>query len=332
VREPLFKKVFSELNDQERLLELIFYASLAPSTLNTQPWLFKIKGLSIEVVPNKSRQLAVSDKDGREMYISIGAAVQNLLLAAEAHGLSYTTEIKNEGGLTNILVSFTNLKETNNDKPTLEALLRRHTNRSPFDKTPLPTNVVESIRAMGSQKIKVNIISDAETKNQITAIAGKAISAAFSDKKFTKELSHWMKPSLQKYKDGMPGYYIGIPWLISFFLPWIIRHKNLREAQKVINENYIQNCSEVVVLTGSDDTPSAWIEAGQIFEKIAILAEKENIKVGVLTAPIEIGQFYKDLQQVIKTPERPHMFFRLGYSNVLPKFSPRIPINNLIIP
>ena len=61
-------------------------ASAAPSIHNTQPWLFRPRGRCVDVLVDRRRQLATLDPDGREMFVSVGAAVFNLRVAVRAGG------------------------------------------------------------------------------------------------------------------------------------------------------------------------------------------------------------------------------------------------------
>ena len=71
--------------------EIIRCAVRAPSGHNTQPWRFKIDGDTINVTPDFGCALPVVDPDNREMYISLGCAMENMMVVAhhfgyEAHG------------------------------------------------------------------------------------------------------------------------------------------------------------------------------------------------------------------------------------------------------
>ncbi|MEJ3748938.1 hypothetical protein WEI85_37420 [Actinomycetes bacterium KLBMP 9797] len=61
-------------------------ATRAPSIHNTQPWWFQTRGRDIDVYVDRARQLAVLDPSGRQLLMSVGAAVFNLRLALLARG------------------------------------------------------------------------------------------------------------------------------------------------------------------------------------------------------------------------------------------------------
>jgi nitroreductase len=75
---------------------LLRYAILAPSVRNTQPWAFSVQGNRIHLIADFRKTQPVADPDRRELYISIGCALENLLVAAEhfglGHGIAYFPE------------------------------------------------------------------------------------------------------------------------------------------------------------------------------------------------------------------------------------------------
>ena len=65
-----------------KLRELVRLATLAPSSHNTQPWKFKIAADNIRIYPDLTRRIPAVDPDDRELWISLGSTLGNLLAAA----------------------------------------------------------------------------------------------------------------------------------------------------------------------------------------------------------------------------------------------------------
>src|SRR5215470_11008988 len=76
-------------NTTQKMSFLLRYAILAPSSHNTQPWKFSIRDNEIGVHINTDRWLKVADSDRRELHISVGCALENLLIAAEHFGYGH---------------------------------------------------------------------------------------------------------------------------------------------------------------------------------------------------------------------------------------------------
>src|SRR5258707_1068424 len=61
-------------------------ATRAPSIHNSQPWLFRLRAGGIDVLADRQRRLRAIDPRGRELLISVGAAILNLRVAILGHG------------------------------------------------------------------------------------------------------------------------------------------------------------------------------------------------------------------------------------------------------
>ena len=68
---------------------LLECAMLAPSSHDTQPWELVARGNTVEVRADLGRWLRVADPQRRELYISLGCALENLLIAAERLGFGH---------------------------------------------------------------------------------------------------------------------------------------------------------------------------------------------------------------------------------------------------
>ncbi len=324
---------FSNLQtNQDKLEFLILLATLAPSAHNTQPWLFKIKDQSIFISANVDRKLPYSDQHHRQLFLSIGAAISNLMHAADYYGLKY--EIQYSEPVTDVsiaVISFLSLEPTNINIKGLRSIVTRKTNRLPFLNKDIDQNILDQLQTVCISDSKVIFIQDKEKQLELQKIITDSVDTAFSDKKFTNELSHWIKPSSSKYRDGMPGYTIGVPKLLSFLLPFMIRNFNLRGMQKKMHLDWLRNSSVYGAILTKGDSSRSWLDAGISFENIALSAEQLDLKIGIIGAPIEIGEYYKNIQQALSTTDRPQMFFRIGYAKDMPHFSPRINYKETII-
>ena len=72
--------------DETLLTRIVSDAVRAPSSHNTQPWLFRTDGDVIELWADRTRALPVNDPEDRELLISCGCALLNLRLSAEQSG------------------------------------------------------------------------------------------------------------------------------------------------------------------------------------------------------------------------------------------------------
>jgi hypothetical protein len=81
-REPLV----SATGGGPPIRELIRYATLAANGHNAQAWQFMIEGNAIQIHLDRKRRLPAVDPNEREMWISLGCALENMGIAARNEG------------------------------------------------------------------------------------------------------------------------------------------------------------------------------------------------------------------------------------------------------
>ena len=90
--EVKIEDFFHLKSNLERLRFLLNFAVLAPSSHNSQPWKFRVSENEILVEPNRDRALPSSDTNNRQLFISLGCAVENILIAADYYGFETLVE------------------------------------------------------------------------------------------------------------------------------------------------------------------------------------------------------------------------------------------------
>ena len=122
-------------------LTLITAATQAPSGHNSQPWWFETSEHSIVIKPNFEKALPAVDSQHRELFISLGCALENLCL--EASQLHYHTEvsISDEGVITVGLQQ----SATVTPNPLAEVIAKRQTNRSEYDHKRIDPALLQSL-------------------------------------------------------------------------------------------------------------------------------------------------------------------------------------------
>lgn len=319
---------FAPLSNSKKLEFLVMLSSLAPSAHNTQPWQYLLSDKSIMVQPNLERKLPYSDRENRQLFLSLGAAIENLVLASAGYGLKFQTNFDFNSGA--FQINYENLEIGTINTNLLKAIISRQTNRLPFEKRIIDSDVLKQLTDEAESGVEIRFISDEATKSALRKVVEESVRAAFQDNQFTSELSNWIKPSNKKYQLGMPGYTIGVPVLFSYLLPFLIKHFDLRNMQAKMHNDWLLNAPTYGIITSDGDDIEAWQKSGMSFEKMALHAEQLGLKIGIIGAPIETGDHYIGLQKAIQTNHRPQMFFRIGYGRRMPHNSPRLSLNKIL--
>lgn len=84
----------------ERLAELVRMATLAPNSHNTQGWSFTPLLDGVRVAVDLARRTPVVDPDDHHLFVSLGAAVETLIIAATAYGITATPQVATDGTVT----------------------------------------------------------------------------------------------------------------------------------------------------------------------------------------------------------------------------------------
>ena len=308
--------------DIDRLKFLLNFAVLAPSSHNSQPWKFIIKKNNITIKPEFGRALASSDKNHRQLFISIGCALENLLVAADyynfkaisTYGLGVSTNFQKKSFL-----SF------HHKDHLLFSIPKRRTNRNEY-RSQIPDQAfLDRIKSLTQTNIQINFVSEKSKKDAIANIVNKAMMTAMDDKEFRKELSQYVKSNITHSPIGMPGTGLGIPTPVSIIAPIMLRYINMSKLSKKKDDKLLKEHTPLFgIISTSEDREKDWIKTGQLYERIALEAERCNIKTHPLAAAIQIGEFYKELQNILQTAFRPQFFFRLGYYDKIVSPSPRL--------
>jgi hypothetical protein len=315
---------------KDRLLVLISYAVLAPSSHNAQPWKFKIRKNKIFVYESEERSLPTNDVVGRQANISLGCALETIIIAANHFSLNtkvkYTSKNNNK-----IVAELSFVKSTvgkkSNKEPLFQLISRRFTDRGMYTNKFPDSRYLKKVALMSNKQFKIHFIKEPEQKKNAASLVLDAMSLAMDDSVFREELSHYIKSSNTKSKIGMPGFTIGLPFLPSLLAPYLIRKLNMSKLTRKKDQILLNEGTPMFgVITSEKDDANSQVEIGRMYMKIALEAEKVGLKTHVMAAAIEVKGFYKELQKLLKTKNRPELFFRVGYPMNARKFahSPRL--------
>ena len=324
-----------EDNQMQQMKELIRYATLAPSGHNTQPWKFSIEENSIRIFPDFNRQLPVVDPDHRELYISLGCALENLVIAARYAG--YDSEIEYfPAGEPDECLSV-NLKrfKAAEDNILFQAIPERHTNRREYDRQQVPTEDLKKLESVPKENgVTSLVLTEPGTIGQIIELVKEGNNIQMNDDAFMDELVSWIRFSdaeAEKYRDGLTsramGRSLAPSWLGRLFMNLFVSAKN----QSKTDEKNIQSSSALLVMVSDNNDKKSWVDVGRSFERIALTLTTMNIKNAHLNQPCELPQLKAQLQNHLALGNAHlQLLLRIGYAEPLPH-SPRRTVEQVLI-
>lgn len=105
-------------------------AVLAASPHNTQPWAFGVGADAIDVFLDDTRGTGAVDPLGREQYIGLGCALENLVLGSRARGLRPAVTLLPDGTGGGRVAQVALAADTPQPSPLYDAIGRRHAGRT----------------------------------------------------------------------------------------------------------------------------------------------------------------------------------------------------------
>lgn len=310
---------------KEKMRFLLRYAVLAPSSLNTQPWEFKLTNNSIVVLADKSKRLKVADPTMRDFYISIGCAITNIIEAAE--GLSLETDLKliNTYRLDRCAEIFVreSSKEPNKDS-LIDFIPHRFSDKGLYNKKSLAKSTYDTLAHISNNSCSVILISDSSIKSEIINLAVEADRRIMSNIQFREEISRWLIPNFSNSTLGMPGFTMGLNLFQSIVSPYIVRgFKNFADIQSKRDREVLLSSPYLGIVSTDIEEKINLLEAGMLYEKMCLYATKSSVRINPLSAIIEFEVGKDKLRTLFGSKRIPVMFFRVGYSNNKEIHSPR---------
>ncbi len=324
----------TDMTDKGDIYKILHYASLAGSSHNSQPWKTEVYGEdSILVYADSSRILSVVDKTGRELYISIGAFVENLSIAADCFGYQTAIHLSDfEGHPAEPVASVQLFKsDLKMDDFNLTDIEQRTTLRIPFDTIPVQKPDWEKLVCLDTSAIHFISSATAEgkfiAKNELEAYAIQSRNEQAKD-----ELAKWIRFSnkdVNEKRDGLTPAGMGITGIGGFFVRNFFKPEDSKKETFVAQgiektKKQTENCGGWIIITQENDNLAACVNVGRLYERINLSCRKLNLGFHPMNQIIEEDAFENKLNSELNLKGRILFVARIGYVNEYPApVSPR---------
>ncbi|MFI7119797.1 Acg family FMN-binding oxidoreductase [Amycolatopsis sp. NPDC049868] len=308
--------------NSEQVNSVLRSAMLAPSTHNTQPWLFRCTGTGIELHADPRRILPVTDPDGRELVLSCGAALFTLRTAIHALGFHPATTLMPSRADPDLLAVVRPLAERMPDQKVVRlarAIPRRRTNRRPFLSSVVPKPTLTTLRHAAELEHAWMSNLDAEQCLLLHDLTARARRKQLADPAFLAELGRWTGLGASA-RDGVPSYATeGSPadesWLLDEF------GETAGDPRPV----------PLVVAIGSlTDDRLDRLQAGQAMQRVLLTATASGLDASFISPPIMVREARAELRRLLGCGVWPQVLLRVGYGSPLP-WTPRRPLNDVLL-
>jgi hypothetical protein len=303
---------------------------LAANGHNTQPWRFAIKENAIEIHPDYTRRLPVVDPDDRELWISLGCALENLIVAARAAG--YAPEVTYPDVADFIHVRLT--ADTPQTNPLFDAIPLRQNTRSEYDGQFIKSDDLDQAQALPLEPgVLLRFITSQTDLETVLEYVNQGNLSQYTDKSFRDELIYWLRFNKKEALASLDGLYSrcsGNPevprWLGQIFIAGI---KSQQQAD--LDAKKLRSSPGAIVFASDSENKTAWVRTGQVYERMALKMTSLNIKSAFLNQPIEVADIRGQFQSAIGIGKAlPQLLVRFGYADPMPR-SLRRPVERALL-
>ncbi len=285
-------------------LALVAAGILAANPHDSQPWLFGVSANAIEIFADLTRNLGAMDAYLREMHLSLGGAIENMVLAAGPNGYAAELEVK-PGSLaapteprTRVHVATVRLTERGRAAPDslYRAMPDRHTNRYAYDRDrALPEDWRDFAAHVGvGDDIGVFLFADGEPRRLFDAAVVEATEAVIADKAMIADSDRWFRASsaeIDAHRDGPTLDAAGLPFLTLTFARLFPVSPETSHKAWLDQTRDVQVASAPVVgliaVRDRYDRVGA-IAAGRAWQRLHLSATAHGMAMQPLNQPIEM--------------------------------------------
>lgn len=332
----------SGLGDKDELYQILYYASLAGSSHNSQPWKVEVFGNdSILVFADTTRKLPIVDPTSRELYISVGAFIENLYKTASVYG--YETDIKinhlSAWSLAPVASIYLTKSETKKEESDLREIKLRTTLRIPFDTIPIKQD--DWMVLVSGDTINIHYLSAGSEKGEyIKQKEIESYTQQAKNKNAQDELASWIRFSnkdVKEKQDGLTTAGMGIKGIGGFVVRNFFNPEDSKKESFVtqgIEKTKLQaeNCGGWIVLTQPSENIQSWINTGRLYQSVHLKCRKMNIGFQPMNQLIEEPGFEKETNTFLGLNGKVMFIARIGYVKDFPApVSVRRPVESFTV-
>lgn len=221
-------------NKQRGPMALVAAAILAANAHNTQAWVFPVSSQQIDVFADSSRNIGAVDPFRREMHVSLGTALENLLQAAPANGYTAKLQLLPSPGQPLHVASVALTPGPRRRSELYEQIPHRHTDRTAYTAQPVRSESLTQMSGLGADLPgpRVYWFTSQSDRSRISALMIAAAQALTEDRQQSVDDNRWFRhdwDAIQRYKDGLTIDAQGLPELtaaVAKMLPATSRQYN----------------------------------------------------------------------------------------------------------
>jgi hypothetical protein len=331
--------------------QMVRAAILASNPHNSQPWRFRIGADTIDVFADRRRNIGSIDPYLREMHIGLGCALENLMLAAPAAGVSCEAVLLPDAADPTHVARVHLRSQQTTPSVLYRAIPMRHTNRGPYHDRLVAPALLRELQMQGSDlpRVTVRWVNDAAGLRRLSELIVQATQAIIEDREQSRDSAAWFRAdwhAIQRHRDGLTIDAQALPdWLraAAKVLPPVSQERadrvwldNTRDIQVATAAAY-----GLIVARNSEDNADR-MQGGRLWQRIQLHGVTRGLAMQPLNQLPEradrerslgIGSLFgATLNDVLDDSAwQVLMPFRVGYPVMAARRSPRRHIEEVML-
>lgn len=314
-------------------------ASLAASSHNMQPWVVRVlEPRHWVVAADPARRLPAVDPDNREPILSVGAFLENLVLAAGAEGYEVELEYLTEDRFAHELVEV-RLREAEPTGYPLDRITSRRTLRGGYSDRPLSDAHVATLLEPFRGQARF-FAQDSEVGRHLRENTVEAFRQQTWRDDAQGELAQWIHFDAARARRegaGLTTQTMEITGLAGWFV------RTFYDQEKVMSDGFrkkgIQGVAQQVDHAGGwmvtwapDLSVPALLDAGRQLQNMLLRVREMGIAVHPMTQMIQESPWKHELASRLEIPGAPQLVLRIGYVGSYPEpVSLRRPLQHFVV-
>jgi nitroreductase len=334
-------------DEQAGVRALVAAAIHAPSSHNAQPWRFEVSDDGIDLHADPRRHIGAVDPFARERDTSLGAALENLVIAARANGSAPQVELLPAGPDRSHVARIRLLPAREAHDPLYPQIARRRTNRYAYAQgravAPAALRAMAALGDPATTQARLFWFTDRRSRLRLGELLVAATEALIDDPAQSASDYAWLRlrwDELQRRRDGITLDAAGLPDLtvaLGKLLPaqsqaasgdaWL-------EATRVRHTRTAAGYGIVAVRDVADRRHR--LEGGRLLERIHLWATGHDVALHHMNQLTERAdreqqlaltpRFGDALRDLVPSGWQALATFRVGHPTRIPDPSPRRPV------
>lgn len=317
----------SAVLDTEHFNDLVALGIRAPSMHNSQPWRFRRRGDTVEILADADRALPATDPSGWGTRLAIGAAACNVRLGYVLLGWMADAESFPEPEDPDLLVRVRPVAvrpATPAERAVADAIPRRHTNRRPYLEARVPDAVLtQLVGAAAADACRLTVLGPSALTEAVDLVRG-ADETLERRPGYADERRAWIR--------GLSGGSDGVAWDLLAGRPHRdepLRRRDFGELTPTAARRY-ESDPCVAVLTSDGSGRYDDVRAGQALQHVLLRATASGLTASLYSQPIEVPAARARLGELCGGGV-PQMVLRFGYG-LAHSPSTRRPVSEVVLP